>query len=92
MRYVDAQFMLRLQRVQYWSALITSGAYKQLTTQQGTDEKSADGTIVFRDLTDDEKLQHALATMKRHIEIADDTAETIAEINQRDFGDCNKDK
>jgi hypothetical protein len=45
-------------------AMITSGAYKFSTAQQGyKDEK---GELAFRDQTDEEKLKSAMGTLNAH--------------------------
>jgi len=76
MRYNEAQFALSLARAAYWTALVTSGAYKLRRTEQGCGT-NADGTIQFRPQTDEEKLEGAVATIKRHLEIASEFAETL---------------
>lgn len=78
MKYIDCQFHLALARAQFWHASIVSGAYKTRRLQCGTDKKAPDGSIVFRDMTDEEKLADAMAVMDRHIQTAQDMADAIA--------------
>lgn len=78
MKHIDCQFHLALARAQWWHAQIVSGAYKARRIQQGTNETTPDGRIVFRDLTDEEKLADAVATMNRHISIAQEMADAMA--------------
>ena len=74
MKFNEAQFQLFMARAAYWTAIVTSGAYKLSKKQRGCG-KNEDGAIKFRDLTDEEKLQDALATAERHIKIASEFAE-----------------
>ena len=78
MKYVEGQFQLACLRAQWWHALVTSGGYKERKTQVGCG-RNEDGTIQFRDCTDEEKLRDALATMQRHIEFAQSCLEHIGE-------------
>jgi hypothetical protein len=73
-KYSEAQFHLFMARAARWTALVNSGAYKLSKKQRGRGHND-DGTIKFRDLTDEEKLEDAMATIDRHIQIASDFAE-----------------
>ncbi len=64
--YQERQFQLFLARAARWTAVINSGAYKFSKTERGCG-KNENGTIQFRPLTDDEKLEDALATLDRHL-------------------------
>lgn len=74
MRYADAQFLISLARANSWAAMITSGAYK--------DQRS--------NTSDAELLARAVGVMNAHLSNASDTAEAIGELNNIQFGDCNK--
>ena len=78
MKFVEAQLLVRLARVQQWSAIVSSGAWRQAKTQRacGTNE---DGTFQWRDLTDEEKLAAAVSTLGRHVELAQETCDAIGE-------------
>lgn len=65
--YCKMQFELHLARAAHWNAIAVSGAYKFRKTQRGTDEKNEDGSIKFRDLTDEEKLQDTISIMNAHL-------------------------
>lgn len=78
LEYCKRQIQLSMLRAQWWMASATSGHYKLRRLQQGTDEKSAEGRIVFRDCTDEEKLAACLATAQRHIEGAAEYSEVLA--------------
>lgn len=66
MRYTDAQFLYRLQMLNYWSAMIASGTLSP------------------------KELEEAHATHKAHRDFANECMDAIAELNTRQFGDCNK--
>lgn len=83
-KYCERQFQLAMLRAQQWMTSVNSGHYKQRGLQRGTEEKSEDGRIVFRDCTDEEKLDAAMQTVKRHIEFAAECSETLAENEQLD--------
>lgn len=76
MRFNEAQFMLSMARASYWTALVTSGAYKLSQSQRGCGTNE-DGTIKFRPHTDEEKLERAVATIRRHLEIASEFADQL---------------
>jgi hypothetical protein len=76
MKYNEAQFLLSMARAAQWTAIVQTGAYKLSKTQVGCGHND-DGTIKFRPLTDDEKLEQALGTVRRHLEIAATFAETL---------------
>ena len=91
MTYNEGQFQLFLARAAYWTALVTSGAYKTRKLQRGTDAKTAYGRIVFCDCTDEEKLEDTLATAQRHIQMASDFAETFPDAEKPMVGSVNPD-
>jgi hypothetical protein len=74
--YNEAQFQLSMGRAAWWTALVQSGAYKLRRAEIGCGH-NADGTILFRPQTDEEKLEAALATVQRHLEIAAQFAEAL---------------
>lgn len=71
--HTEKQFVIHQTYAMYWHAQAVSGGYKFRDTARGVEatpeEKAAGVPIRFRPQTDDEKLQDALATMKRHIEL-----------------------
>ncbi len=83
-KYCARQFQLATLRAQWWMASVTSGHYKQRGLQRGTEEKSEDGRIVFRDCTDEEKLDAAMKTIQRHLEFANECSETLCEGEELD--------
>ncbi len=76
MHFNEAQFLLSMARASLWTAIVQSGAYKLSKSETGCG-RNEDGTIVFRPQTDSEKLEHAVATARRHIEIAAEFAEHL---------------
>ena len=75
-RYCEMQFQMALTRANHWNALISSGAYRLSKTQRGCG-KNPDGTIAFRDMTDDEKLESAIATANAHMRFAQECLEAF---------------
>jgi hypothetical protein len=67
--YGQMQFQLALARAAAWQARVTSGGYR-LSRMQRAGGKNEDGSLAWRDCTDDEKLQDAIATMDRHLHMA----------------------
>lgn len=57
----DKLFLRSFAYAMFFHAEVVSGAYKLRQTQQGVEGGG------WRDLTDEEKLQDSLATMKRHL-------------------------
>lgn len=70
MKLIHAQFQMFLARATLATAVVQSGAYRLSRTQVGTGERSLDGTFKFRDLTDEEKLDDAVARAHRHLQLA----------------------
>jgi hypothetical protein len=81
MHYNEAQFLLSMARAAHWTAIVQSGAYKLSKSEVGCG-RNADGTLKFRPQTDDEKLEHAIATVRRHIEIAAEFAEHLPALSK----------
>lgn len=71
--YPEMQFEVRKMYAMLWHAKITSGAYKLRELYHGTSGP---------EFTDEEKLEDALDTMKRHIELMNETAEYIAGLDE----------
>ena len=69
--YGKRQYQLSTLRAKYWLASVTSGHYKQRQIFHGTGTDSP--------FTDDEKLARAMATANRHIELAAEFAEGLAD-------------
>lgn len=76
MKFNEAQFLLSMARAAQWTAIVQSGAYKLSKTEMGCGT-NPDGTFKFRPMTDDEKLEQALGTVKRHLEIAAEFAQAL---------------
>lgn len=76
MSHTEAQFLLAMGRAAHWTAIVQSGAYKLSKSEVGCGQ-NADGTIIFRPQTDEEHLVEAVATVRRHLEIAADFAEHL---------------
>ena len=75
MRFVDAQFQLLLARAMVAQAEVSSGAYKHLKTQRFAE------TGGFRDMTDDEKLEHMVQRAYAHLRLAQECADKIGELD-----------
>ena len=73
LEYCQRQYQLSTLRAQWWMTSVTSGHYKQRKISHGT---LTSGGAEF---TDDEKLASALATAQRHIELAAEFSESLAE-------------
>jgi hypothetical protein len=73
LRYCQRQIELFMLRAQWWLASATAGHYKQ--------RKIAHGTVTEGgpEFTDDEKLAAAMSTAMRHIELAAEFSEDLAE-------------
>lgn len=78
LEYCRRQIQLSMLRAQWWIASATSGHYKQ--------RKIAHGTITDNgpEFTDEEKLASCMATAQRHIEIAAEFSENLAEEESRE--------
>lgn len=74
--YCKRQIQLSMLRAQWWMTSAASGHYKQRQIAHGT---VTDGGPEF---TDDEKLADAMATAKRHIEIAAEFSESLADVEE----------
>jgi hypothetical protein len=83
LEYCKRQIKLSMLRAQWWLTSAQSGHYKQSGSQRGTDQKSDDGRIVFRDCTDEEKLESCMATALRHIDLAREFSESLAEEEEK---------
>lgn len=79
LEYCKRQIRLSMLRAQWWLASTTSGHYKQREIFHGSGRDS--------ELTDDEKLAAAMATAKRHIEIAAEFSESLAEAESEAAGE-----
>ena len=66
MKLLHGQIIQLSLRVMYSHAEIVSEAYKSRKLQRGCGKKE-DGSILFRDCTDEEKLEHVMGTMNSHI-------------------------
>ena len=76
LEYCKRQIQLSMLRAQWWIASATSGHYKQRKIHHGTITSGGP------EFTDDEKLVDAMATAQRHIELAAEFSETLAEVEQ----------
>ncbi len=76
MNHDEAQFLLAMGRAALWTAITQSGGYKLSAAEVGCGQR-ADGTIIFRPQTDDEKLKEAMNTARRHLEIAAEFAQGL---------------
>jgi hypothetical protein len=76
LEYCKRQIQLSMLRAEWWLASATSGHYKQ--------RKIAHGTVTNGgpEFTDDEKLAAAMATAQRHIELAAEFSESLAEAEE----------
>lgn len=77
--YCKRQIQLSILRAQWWLASAQTGHYKQ--------RKIAHGTITSGgpEFTDEEKLADAMATAQRHIELAAEFSENLAEEEQKEL-------
>ena len=73
LEYCKRQIQLSMLRAQWWIASTTSGHYKQRKIHHGTITSGGP------EFTDDEKLAGAMATAQRHIELAAEFSEKLAE-------------
>jgi hypothetical protein len=73
LEYCKRQIQLSMLRAEWWLASATSGHYKQRKIAHGT--VTSDGP----EFTDEEKLAAAMATAQRHIELASEFSENLAE-------------
>ncbi len=76
LEYCRRQIQLSMLRAQWWIASVTSEHYKQ--------RKIFRGPITDRgpELTEEEKLADAMATAQRHIELAAELSESLAEAEE----------
>jgi len=73
LRYCQRQIELSMLRAQWWLVSATSGHYKQRQIAHGS------VTSGGPEFTDEEKLAAAMATAQRHIELASEFSENLAE-------------
>ena len=75
----EGQVIAKLAQVLAWHAEIVSGAYRfrKLSRWAGTNPE--DRTTIFRDSTDDEKLQDSLNCLRRHVHDIWELAESMPE-------------
>ncbi len=78
MKFIDSQIAVLQARVMYWHAMVTSGAYRSIKTQRGCG-RGDDGAIIFRDLTDEEKLDHCMGVLKNHLDRLQEFSDYIGE-------------
>lgn len=76
LEYCKRQIQLSMLRAQWWLASATSGHYKQRKVFHGT--RTSGGP----EFTDDEKLRDAMATAQRHIELAAEFSDKLAEAEE----------
>jgi len=72
MTYLEGQIESRKAWIAYWQTVILSGAYKSKKIYHGF------GTPEEAEFTDEEKLQDALDTLKRHTELLAELIENLA--------------
>lgn len=85
MKFVEAQLLMQLAWTLRDHAAIVSGAYKLHKTQVGYGT-NPDGTMQFRDCTEEEKLRNAMETMTNHCHFVSECADYIGE-HQNDTTD-----
>lgn len=78
MTYIEAQALAVFGQVLRVHAEVVSGTYKLRQLDQGCG-KNEDGSIKFRPLTDEEKLQHGMQTLQAQVHRLADIAEAIGE-------------
>jgi hypothetical protein len=74
LEYCKRQIQLSLLRAQWWIASATSGHYKQ--------QQIAHGATAPTEFTDEEKLADAMETAQRHINVAAEFSESLAEAEE----------
>jgi hypothetical protein len=85
LEYCKRQIQLAMLRAQWWLASASTGHYKQRKISHGTITRGGP------EFTDDEKLAAAMATAQRHIEIAAEFSEKLAEAeSQNETGNEGK--
>ena len=87
MKFIEAQLLMHLVWTLRDHAEIVSGAYKLRKTQIGCGT-NPDGTIEFRDCTEEEKLRDAIGTMTNHCHFVTECADYIGE-HQNDTTEKN---
>lgn len=60
-----------------WHASVVSGAYRYRKLQRPTEEKDKDGSFVWRDCTDEEKLTNTMSILKAHAERIQDLTDLL---------------
>jgi len=76
MTYLEGQIESRKAWIAYWQTVILSGAYKSRKVYHGF------GTDEELEFTEEEKLQDALDTLKRHTELLAELIEHLVEQNE----------
>ena len=72
------QFQLLLARAAAEQAKIVSGAYKLDKTRRSTG-LNPDGSIAWRDSSEGEKMENAIATMERHLKLAQECLDAFGQ-------------
>jgi len=82
-KYQERFIQLSLQRASWWTAMATTGVATTRDTHRGrevTEEERANGQVIgWRPESDDEKVKNALDTAHRHIEIAQEFSDALAD-------------
>lgn len=80
--FAKRQFEVHKTYAMYWQAMALTGTATLRDTAQGrevTEEERARGEVIgWRKHTDQEKIKHALDTMKQHIQLMNECNETIS--------------
>ena len=61
----------------YWQTYISSGAYKSRKLQRPSDKNNPDGGFVWRDCTDEEKLESSIDSLHSHVKRMQDLTDLL---------------
>lgn len=77
--HAERQFQIHQSYALYWQTMAMTGAAKLRAVSRGC-EKTPEFPDGWRELTDQEKTQEALDTMKRHIHLMAECNDAISEL------------
>lgn len=85
MKFAETQLLSVFGQVLYRHAEIVSGAYRFQKTQQGTEEKDERGQTVWRELTDDEKLEQSMTIMRAQLHRIHDLVDHLGMMGEKEW-------
>jgi hypothetical protein len=78
MKYIDGQILCIAAQILRCHAEVMSGAYKLRKLQKATEENNPDGTIKWRDATEEEKLADSMMILHSQIDRLNEFVEAMA--------------